>query len=80
MLIMICLKCLKKRCFFENKVHSNSFLIMHQNIAGALSKTDMLELMLADFNNFDDSPDVICLSETFLKSGHENSFKLSNYD
>lgn len=59
---------------------SQMLTIMHQNIASALSKMDILELTLADFNVSNDKPDVVCLSETFLKSGHENSFRLSNYE
>lgn len=53
---------------------------MHQNIASALSKMDIMELTLADLKQSKNTPDVICLSETFLKSGHEHCFSLTNYE
>lgn len=65
--------------FFVTKVYNPTITIMHQNIAGALSKTDMLELTLVDLRKTT-TPDIICLSETFFKSGHETNFKLSNYE
>lgn len=80
MVFIILVKLPRWKTFFEHNVCKKMFTIMHQNIASALSKTDILELTLANLNDSNSLPDVICLSETFLKSGHENNFKLSNYE
>lgn len=36
--------------------------------------------MLDDLQNSNNVPDVLCLTETFLRAGHESSFKLNDYD
>lgn len=53
---------------------------MHQNIASILAKQELLELTLKDLQETNNTPDVICLSETFLRSGHENYLKIHGYE
>lgn len=47
-------------------MHHN-FKILHQNIASIMSKRELLELTLQELQELNISPDVICLSETFIK-------------
>lgn len=63
--------------FFESK----DYTLLHQNIAGILSKVDDLELALEDLvsNKYVNSVDIICLTETFIKRGSETNLKLNNY-
>ncbi|KAF9415047.1 hypothetical protein HW555_007203 [Spodoptera exigua] len=45
--------------------------VLHQNIASLLSKQELLEITLQELQEKHNDPDVICLSETFVKMGHE---------
>lgn len=63
--------------FFESNL--NNFTILHQNIAGLLSKKDMLQIVLHEFSLKKTQIDVICLTETFLKAGNEQNFSLNGY-
>lgn len=55
------------------------FKIFHQNIASILSKLELLEITLQELQEIQNDPDIICLSETFLKSGYENYLKINNF-
>lgn len=52
---------------------------MHQNIQGALSKLDFIEITLNEMLNSGKRIDVLCLSESFLKKGDENNLKICNF-
>lgn len=52
---------------------------MHQNIASILSKQELLEITLEELHKNGNYPDVICLSETFLKTEYGKYLKISNY-
>lgn len=67
--------------FFE-RIRSNTtniITIMHQNIAGLLSKKELLEICLSDFSEQNMPIDILCLSETFLKSGTEQNVRLRSF-
>lgn len=64
--------------FFE--INDRNVRILHQNIAGALCKKNILELTIANLTHSGHEPDIICLSETFLRSGCEQNFRLTNYE
>lgn len=53
---------------------------MHQNVAGLLSKSDDLEIVLAEMLTNKIHIDIICLSETFLKDGQESNVHMRNYE
>lgn len=61
----------------DNK--NNSCTILHQNIAGYLNKQNLFEMYLNELNDSSVSVDVICLSETFIKTGSESNAKLHNF-
>lgn len=63
----------------DSKSETIHFKIFHQNIASVLPKLELLELTLRELREQENEPDVICLSETFLKAGYENYLKLYNY-
>lgn len=56
-----------------------TFKILHQNIASILSKTEILELTLLELRDINKEPDILCLSETFMRAGNEKYLKLNNY-
>lgn len=59
----------------------NKFInVLHQNIAGAINKADLL---LANLDNLSDNGkciDVICLTEHFMKAGNEVHLTVHNYN
>jgi exonuclease III len=52
---------------------------MHQNIAGILSKLDLLEAAINELQSLTGGIDFICLSETFVKSGSITNITINNY-
>lgn len=64
-------------CFFVNK---SILKLFHQNIAGFISKRDVLEITLAEICKKGKKPDVICLSETFIRLGSECCINLVGYN
>lgn len=52
---------------------------MHQNIAGFLSKKDLLEITLSELRNNKKIIDVLCLSETFIQRNNEANIRLKGY-
>lgn len=56
------------------------FRILHQNIAGIFTKTNIIEICLAEMKHHRNDPDIICLTETFIQRGSERLLKLSGYD
>lgn len=58
----------------------NMLRIMHQNIAGFLSKRDVLEITLYELSTKYNRPiDILCLSETFIQQNHELNIQLKQY-
>lgn len=53
---------------------------MHQNIASILAKQEVLEITLQELYKTNNEPDLICLSETFLRSGSEKYLNIYNYE
>lgn len=68
----------RKNRFFVPKP-SNSLAIFHQNIAGILSKTNVFIVALEELRIGGQETDIICLSETFLKSGDEKNLHINNF-
>lgn len=62
--------------FLKNKNKSNNLIILHQNIAGAISKSEEIILSISDLIY---EIDVICLCETLIKKGTEQLLKLPGY-
>lgn len=62
----------------SNKLDKPTFSIMHQNIQGLLSKLELLTITINDIKEYS-NPDVICLTETFLKTNDTLNAKLPNY-
>lgn len=52
---------------------------MHQNIAGVLSKKEILEVALNEMSEKNETPDLICLSETFVQKHCESNILLKGY-
>lgn len=63
--------------FFVN--NANNFTLLHQNIQGLASKKELIEITLSDLSLTVD-PDVICLTETFIKSGEEKYINIKGYE
>jgi hypothetical protein len=59
-----------------NKVNATIF---HQNISGLLSKKETLELCIQEFLDKRIVLDIICLSETFIKSNEEKNVFIKGY-
>lgn len=77
--LYVILALLKVICFFDVNSQTEKFTLFHQNIAGILSKIELLELALVEISNDFGEVDFICLSETFIKSGAERNLKLSTH-
>lgn len=52
---------------------------MHQNIAGLLNNGDLLALYNYKLMMNDKELDIICVTEHFIKSGHEQLLSINNY-
>lgn len=61
--------------FFVN----NYINVLHQNIAGLLTKSDTLTVCLEEFLKENLNIDVICVSEHFVMSGYEQYVSIPNY-
>lgn len=55
------------------------FKILHQNIASILSKQALLEVTLQELREKKQEPDIICLTETFLKEGYSCYLKVDDF-
>jgi hypothetical protein len=55
------------------------FTIFHQNIAGFVSKREILELTFDELSNNGKRFDVLCFTETFIKSGNEGNLRMIGY-
>lgn len=64
--------------FFDKK--DKALILLHQNIAGILSKRDIFLVTLDELSECYRDIDIICLTETFIKSGSENNLQLPNYE
>lgn len=62
-----------------NYKYSNN-VILHQNIASAITKSDEIEIVLNELL-VDTNLKIhfICLSETFILSGEESNLQIGNY-
>ncbi|CAG4940354.1 unnamed protein product [Colias eurytheme] len=49
------------------------------SVRGLLSKKEIFELTLQELHEMHNEPDIICLSETFIKQGYENYLKIHGY-
>lgn len=67
-----------KHFFVPKNDHKNNLNILHQNVQGLRSKIELLELLLSNMAP-DMKPDVLCFSETFVKSGEELNINFNNY-
>lgn len=52
---------------------------MHQNIAGLINKSDRLILHVKELQERQVQVDVICVTEHFMPSGHEDILSIPNY-
>lgn len=58
---------------------SHNLNILHQNIAGLFSKIDILNLTINELKEINKEIDILCFSETFIKSGDETNIRLHGY-
>lgn len=63
----------------NNQHRKQKLTLLHQNIAGILNKLDFFEVTISELTKEMGVIDFICLSETFIQSGHESNLKLTNY-
>lgn len=61
------------------KTAHGNHVVFHQNIAGAINKSDDIEMALNLLRDKQCSVDFICLTETFIKSGEEENMRLKSY-
>lgn len=61
----------------QNK--TTTITLIHQNIAGVLNKQELIEVALTDLQLEVGSIDIVCLTETFLKTGCESNLRINNY-
>lgn len=69
--------------FFVHNPEPNSkmyFRVLHQNIASVLSKKEILEITIQELEENNSEPDVVCLSETFVRAEDKNYIKIHNYN
>jgi exonuclease III len=52
---------------------------MHQNIAGFFNKKELIEITLNEMSETKEIPDLICLTETFVKKHCESNINLKGY-
>lgn len=52
---------------------------MHQNIAGLINKSDRLILHVKELQERQVQVDVICVTEHFMPSGHEDILSIPNF-
>lgn len=70
-----CLQLKTKQYFFQTKyLH-----VLHQNIAGLLSKSDFLMINLEELLDRGIFTDVLCITEHFMMAGYESFLDISNY-
>lgn len=60
--------------FVNNYMH-----ILHQNIAGLINKSDMLLVNLDELKSAKINIDVLCITEHFIESNHEELLRIPNY-
>lgn len=53
--------------------------MFHQNIAGAISKTEELTFAIRELSQTVPRIDVVCLTETFIKKGSEMLLKVPGF-
>lgn len=68
----------KRNSFFVNSPQ-NHINLLHQNIAGILSKTEIVTLTLKDLSENGKHIDILCLCETFIKAGQESNLQLADF-
>lgn len=66
--------------FVSNTLNKIKITLLHQNIAGFISKKDILQVTLQELKENDKYIDILCLSETFIKQGEEFNLKLHGYN
>lgn len=66
-----------KNIFFDGNNNNKELIrIFHQNMGGILSKRDLFQTVLRKFSSNNIDIDVICISETFIKSGTESNLNI----
>lgn len=65
--------------FFMQTSTLHTMTVFHQNIAGLLNKLVFLEVCVDDFLQRKEIIDIICLTETFIKSGNESNIHMKDY-
>ena len=78
-LIILIQQRLKKAMFFFVNNYESTLTLIHQNIAGALTKRDEISFAILDLVNSNIRVDVLCLTETFLLEGTEKNFRLKGF-
>lgn len=58
---------------------SNCFYLLHQNIAGILSKKELIEITLDEQENGGRCFHVLCFSETFIRLGSERNVHINGF-
>lgn len=58
---------------------SNQLLVLHQNIAGLINKSDLLSVCLNDLKEKNMEIDVVCITEHFMKQGYGQHLLIPNY-
>ncbi|KAH9640311.1 hypothetical protein HF086_001663 [Spodoptera exigua] len=76
--VLIINKYRQKKRFFEAKQIYNH-VVFHQNIAGAINKSDDIEIAINLLRDKNCIVDFICLTETFIKSGDEENLKINAF-
>lgn len=59
-------------------VHNNIY-ILHQNIAGIINKSDLLAVHIENLKAEEIEVDVLCTSESFIRSGQEKMVNIPNF-
>lgn len=64
---------------FVNNDNNYVFTLLHQNVQRFRSKKELIEITLSEIKN-DTKPEILCFTETFIKSGDEKSINLCNFE
>jgi hypothetical protein len=68
----------QKIFFFEPK--STDFILLHQNVQGLLNKLEDIELCIDEMADRNNSIQVLCFTETFIKQGSESNIRIKGFN
>lgn len=57
----------------------DTIIVLHQNIAGLINKTDLLTIYIQELLDKHISVDILCITEHFIMSGQEELLLIPNY-